>query len=58
MICDHWPMRRNMESTSGSKDGWGDQMGTAVGLLYKERRIQVFDSDTNIFRALKDTKMF
>ena len=68
MICDHWAMRRKVESTSGSKDGWGllhlptsakavTRRGTAVGLLYKERRIQVLDSDTNIFRALEDTKL-
>ena len=23
MTCDHWAMRRKVESTSGSKDGWG-----------------------------------
>ena len=34
-----------------------DKTRTAVRLFYKERRIQVFYSDTNIFRALEDTKL-
>ena len=34
-----------------------DKTGTAIGLLYKENRVQVFDSDTNIFRVLEDTKV-
>ena len=67
-ICDHWAMRCKVESTSASKDGWGllylptsakavTRRGTVVGLLYKERQIQVLDSDTNVFRALEDTKV-
>lgn len=61
-------MRHRVESPSGNKDGWGllylpnvgesgDKTGIAVGFLYKERRVQVFDSDSNIFRALEDTKL-
>ena len=68
MICDHWVMRRRVESTSGSKDGLGftvpayvsegsDKTRTNVRLLYKGRRVQVFYSDTNIFRALEEAKL-
>ena len=68
MICDHWAMRRRVESMSGSKDGWGslnlptsakavNRREPPLGLLYKERRVQVLDSDTNIFRALEDTNL-
>ena len=34
-----------------------DKTRTNVRLLYKERRVQVFYSDINIFRALEDTKL-
>ena len=34
-----------------------DKTKTAIRLLYKERRVQVFYSDTNIFRALEDNKL-
>ena len=32
-------------------------MKTAVGLLYKEKRIQVLNSDAKFFRALEDPKL-
>ena len=34
-----------------------DKTRTAVRLFYKERRVQVFYSDTNIFRALEEAKL-
>ena len=68
MICDHWAMRRRVESMSDSKDGWGllylptstkavTRQGPLLGFFYKERRVQVFYSDNNIFRVLEDTKL-
>ena len=34
-----------------------DKTRTSVRRFYKERRVQLFFSDTNVFRALEDTKL-
>ena len=34
-----------------------DQTRTAVRLFYKERRVQLFFSDTNVFRAVSYTHL-
>ena len=33
-----------------------NKTGAAIRLLYKERRIQIFNSDINIFRVSKDSE--
>ena len=34
-----------------------DKTGAAIRLLYKERRIQILNSDTNIFGAAEDSEL-